>query len=220
MAKILQKPLPTEVESATSGSESSLKWWEKIGKTREDWAEGPRFWVFVIQTQALSSSDLPGHHATSSSHQPFGTLGLGGPGMENWVGALSWGHWPANEQDKWVITGGDRDSAIETSSHLGLERQKTPCLVQQQLLQTILQVSSLGTPEQLPQTAFFLPGTPNFTGYQHVLWTMYRSGPVSFILPFYSAGCVCCTNKVTMCDSYPDPRLWCSTDMLSPCAWR
>lgn len=57
--------------------------------------------------------------------------------------------------DKWMITGGVRDAAIETSPYLGLERQKTPCLVQQQLLQTILQMSSLGTPEQLPKIAFF-----------------------------------------------------------------
>lgn len=158
MVKILQKPLPTEVESATSGSESSLKWWKKIGKTREDWAEGPWFWVFVIQTQAPSSSDLPGHHTTSSSHQPFGTLGLGGTLGLRWK--TEWGPYHEGSDqlmntDRGMITGGDRDSAIETSPHLGLERQKTPCLVQQQLLQTNLQMSSLGTPEQLPQTAFF-----------------------------------------------------------------
>lgn len=174
MEKILQKPLPTEVESATSGSESSLKWWEKIRKTRKDWAEGPRFWVFVIQTQALSSSDLPGHHATSSSHQPFGTLGLGGPGMENWVGPCHEGIEHLMNTDKWMITGGVRDAAIETSPYLGLERQKTPCLVQQQLLQTILQMSSLGTPEQLPKIAFFFRQVLQIslvTNMSYELWT-------------------------------------------------
>lgn len=109
----------------------------------------------MIQTQALSSSDLPGHHATSSSHQPFGTLGLEDLGWKTeWV-PYHEGSDQLMNTDKWMITGRDRDSAAETSPHLGLERKKTPCPVQQQLVQTILQVSSLGTPEQLPQTAFF-----------------------------------------------------------------